>query len=65
MEKSHASAKSAYQRHTQHGGTKQRISPIVQTFQHWYRIVQHRENEQQHGEPNTTSPASVEADILL
>lgn len=42
MEKSHYLAKSAYQRHTQHGGGRSKKSPLEQTYQHWYRIIQHR-----------------------
>jgi len=42
MENSHHAAKSAYQRHTQYSGGKLKKSPLVQTFQHWYRIIAHR-----------------------
>lgn len=42
MENSHHAAKSAYHRHTQHRGGKTKKSPLVQTFQHWYRIISHR-----------------------
>lgn len=42
MENSHHAAKTTYQRHTQHSGGKHRRSAIVQTFQHWYRIIAHR-----------------------
>lgn len=42
MEYSHYAAKAAYQRHTQHGGGKSKKSPLEQTYQHWYRIIQHR-----------------------
>lgn len=42
MEKSHHAAKAASQAHTQHGGTKDRTSIIVQQYQHWYRNIQHR-----------------------
>ena len=41
MENSHHAAKSAYQRHTQHFGGKVKKSPLVQTYQHWYRIIAH------------------------
>jgi len=37
MEKSHHAAKAANQHHTQHNGTKDRTSAIVQQYQHWYR----------------------------
>lgn len=46
MEYSHYAAKSAYQRHTQHNGGKSKKSPLLQTYQHWYRIIQHRFQEQ-------------------
>lgn len=42
MENSHHVAKTAYQRHTQHSGGKYKKSPLVQTYQHWYRIIAHR-----------------------
>jgi len=42
MEKSHHQAKAANQAHTAHGGGKERISVILQQFQHWYRNIQHR-----------------------
>lgn len=42
MEYSHHAAKTAYQKHTQHSGGKSRKSPILQTYEHWYRIIQHR-----------------------
>lgn len=42
MEKSHHAAKAASQAHTQHGGTKDQTSIIVQQYQHWYRNIQHR-----------------------
>lgn len=41
MEKSHHEAKAAYQRHTQHSGTHGK-SALLQTFEHWYRIIGHR-----------------------
>lgn len=46
MEHSHYAAKAAYQRHTQHGGGRSIKSPLLQTYQHWYRIIQHRFREQ-------------------
>jgi len=42
MENSHHAAKSAYQRHTQHSGGRNRKSALLQTYEHWYRIIQHR-----------------------
>lgn len=42
MENSHHAAKTTYQRHTQHSGGKSKKSPLIQTFQHWYRIIAHR-----------------------
>ena len=45
MEKSHHQAKAANQAHTAHGGGKERISVILQQFQHWYRNIQHRYNK--------------------
>ena len=42
MEKSHHAAKAATQAHTQHGGTGNRTSVIVQQYQWWYRCIQHR-----------------------
>lgn len=41
MEKSHHEAKAAYQRHTQHSGAHGK-SALLQTFEHWYRIIGHR-----------------------
>lgn len=42
LENSHHAAKDAYQRHTQHSCGKSRKSPLLQTYQHWYRIIAHR-----------------------
>jgi len=42
MEASHHAAKATYHRHTQHFGGKYRKSPLKQTFEHWFRIIQHR-----------------------
>jgi hypothetical protein len=42
MEKSHHAAKAATQNHTQNGGTNNRISIIIQQYEHWYRNIQHR-----------------------
>ena len=59
MENSHHAAKSAYQRHTQHSGGKSKKSPLVQTFQHWYKIIAHRFRNR-----NTTlNAAELEANL--
>ena len=42
MEKSHHAAKASTQYHSQHGGTKKRVSIVVQQYQFWYRNIQHR-----------------------
>jgi len=42
MENSHHAAKAAYQRHTQHSRGKNRKSALLQTYEHWYRIIQYR-----------------------
>jgi len=42
MEYNHHAAKVAYYRHTQHGGSKVKKSPLLQTYDYWYRIIQHR-----------------------
>ena len=42
MEKSHHAAKAAYHRHTQHSGGQKIRSPLLQVFEHWYEIIQHR-----------------------
>lgn len=47
MEYSHYVAKSAYHRHTQHGGSKNKKSPLLQTYEHWFRIIQHRFHNQE------------------
>lgn len=47
MEKTHYATKTAYVKHTQHFGTNQRHSPIVQQFEWWYRTIQHREFERE------------------
>jgi hypothetical protein len=69
MEYSHYAAKAAYQRHTQHGGGRTKKSPLVQTYQHWYRIIQHRFHEQmikanathiQNGEDHLTIEARIQ-----
>lgn len=46
MEYSHHAAKSAYHKHTQHGGSKNKKSPLLQTYEHWFRIIQHRFHNQ-------------------
>lgn len=47
MEYSHYAAKAAYQAHTQHGGGRTKLSPLEQTYQHWYRLIQHRFREKE------------------
>jgi hypothetical protein len=47
MENSHHAAKTTYQRHTQHCGGKTKKSALVQTYQHWYRIIAHRFRNQE------------------
>jgi hypothetical protein len=39
MEKSHYAAKAAYQAYTQHGGTRNKTSAILQLYEHWYRNI--------------------------
>jgi hypothetical protein len=60
MEYSHYAAKAAYQRHTQHGGGKSKKSLLIQTFQHWYRIIQHRFVEEEKKSQNLP-----DTDVLL
>ena len=60
MEYSHYAAKAAYQRHTQHGGGKSKKSPLIQTFQHWYRIIQHKFVEEE-----KKSQSLLDTDVLL
>lgn len=45
MEKSHYTAKTVYHKHTQHSGTVARRSAIIQTYEWWFRVIQHREYE--------------------
>ena len=47
MENSHHAAKTTYSGHTQHSGGKLKKSPLLQTFQHWFRIVGHRFRNQE------------------
>lgn len=42
MRKSHHAAKAATHDHTQHGGTQDRTSVIVQQYEWWYHCIQHR-----------------------
>ena len=69
MEYSHYATKVAYQRHTQHGGGRTKKSPLVQTYQCWYRIIQHRFHEKtikanathiQDGEDHLTIEAKIQ-----
>lgn len=45
MEKSHYQCKMGFFKHTQHAGGINRHSPIIQGFEWWYRVIQHREIE--------------------
>ena len=47
MEKSHYAAKTAYHKHIQHSGGKNRSSAIIQTYEWWFRVIQHREYDQE------------------
>jgi hypothetical protein len=63
MEKSHYAAKAAYQALTQHGGTRNKTSAILQLYEHWYRNIQHRfarkaERERLLAEPVDTEKAA-------
>jgi hypothetical protein len=42
LEFSHDAAKAAFHKHTQHGGGRIKKSPLLQTYEHWFRIIQHR-----------------------
>lgn len=66
MEASHHAAKAAYHRHTQHAGGKYKKSPLLQTFEHWYKIIQHRfrnkdDLEHINETPDLTNEAAVQA----
>ena len=72
MEKSHHAAKASTQYHSQHGGTKKRVSIVVQQYQFWYRNIQHRyeakvekkvrEEERPAPDPNVISAAARRRD---
>jgi len=47
MEYSHYAAKATYQRHTQHSGGRSKKSPLVLTYNHWYKIIQYRFRDQE------------------
>ena len=64
MEKSHHAAKAANQHHTQHGGTKDRTSAIVQQYQHWYRNIQHRFAKQERLK-DVANRRSMEDDAII
>lgn len=60
MENSHHAAKAAYHRHTQHSGGISRKSALHQTFEHWYRIIQHRFRNKELLESEVQTPQSSE-----
>jgi len=60
MEYSHYAAKAAYQRHTQHSSGRAKKSPLVQTYQHWYRIIHHRFWDQEKHDKEITFQESEE-----
>lgn len=60
MENSHHAAKAAYHRHTQHLGGISRKSALHQTFEHWYRIIQHRFRNKELLESEVQTPQSSE-----
>ena len=64
MEKSHHAAKAANQHHTQHGGTKDRTSSIVQQYQHWYKNIQHRFAKQERLK-DVANARSMEDDAII
>ena len=47
MEKSHYQCKTSFSKHTQHGGGVNGHSAIIQAFEWWYRLIQHREEEKE------------------
>lgn len=63
MEKSHYVAKTSFVKHSQHNGTSLRHSAIVQSFQWWYRVIQHREIQRKRKEARAKNPVilAVEA----
>lgn len=64
MEALHHAAKVAYHRHTQHSGGKYKKSPLLQTFEHWYRIIQHRFRNKEELEKNNESHDLANDDAL-
>jgi len=46
MEALHHATKAAYHRYTQHGGGRYERSPLLQTFEHWYRIIHRFQNNE-------------------
>ena len=63
MEKSHHEAKAAYQRHTQHSGAYGK-SALLQTFEHWYRIIGHRlQNKDTTDNESVVNTDDIEAEI--
>ena len=67
MENSHHAAKTTYSGHTQHSGGKlKKKNPLLQTFQHWFRIVGHRfrnKETEASNPPDFDLALSVEAKI--
>jgi hypothetical protein len=61
MEKSHYQAKTAFHKHTQHSGTAKHHSAIVQTFEWWYRVVQHKQYKIEKDEVLSTADAAAQA----
>lgn len=60
MEYSHHAAKSAYHKHTQHGGSENKKSPLLQTYEHWFRIIQHRFHNQEILDNQHTDTSTIE-----
>ena len=65
LEYSHKAAKSAYQRYAQHSGgkTKTKKNPILQTYEHWYQIIQDRFRKQKIQDTVDDQDLELEAQI--
>ena len=61
MEKSHYQAKTAFHKHTQHSRTAKHHSAIVQTFEWWYRVMQHKQYKIEKDEVLSTANAAAQA----
>lgn len=61
MEKSHYECKTTFHHHTQHGGGVECHSAIIQTFEWWYRVIQHKENDKELAQLQEPSRAAAEA----